>query len=77
MARIEGQVRGVSRMIEEERYCLDVCSRSALPAPRSTRSPWRWWTTTCATACLGAAPEGREEMTQELMGALSRLVGSR
>lgn len=24
LARIEGQVRGVSRMVEEERYCIDV-----------------------------------------------------
>ncbi|HXM00792.1 MAG TPA: metal-sensitive transcriptional regulator [Rhizomicrobium sp.] len=24
LSRIEGQVRGVSRMIEEERYCIDV-----------------------------------------------------
>ena len=25
--RIEGQVRGVSRMIEEERYCIDVLTQ--------------------------------------------------
>jgi DNA-binding FrmR family transcriptional regulator len=24
LSRIEGQVRGVSRMIDEERYCIDV-----------------------------------------------------
>lgn len=24
LARIEGQVRGVARMLEEERYCMDV-----------------------------------------------------
>jgi DNA-binding FrmR family transcriptional regulator len=24
LARIEGQVRGVARMIEEERYCIDI-----------------------------------------------------
>ncbi len=24
LARIEGQVRGVSRMIEDDRYCIDV-----------------------------------------------------
>jgi DNA-binding FrmR family transcriptional regulator len=24
LSRIEGQVRGVSRMIEEERYCIEV-----------------------------------------------------
>jgi DNA-binding FrmR family transcriptional regulator len=24
MARIEGQVRGIARMVEEDRYCIDV-----------------------------------------------------
>jgi CsoR family transcriptional regulator, copper-sensing transcriptional repressor len=24
LARIEGQVRGVARMVEEDRYCIDV-----------------------------------------------------
>ncbi len=24
LSRIEGQVRGIARMIEEERYCMDV-----------------------------------------------------
>ena len=24
LARVEGQVRGVARMLEEERYCIDV-----------------------------------------------------
>lgn len=24
LARIEGQVRGVSKMVEEDRYCIDV-----------------------------------------------------
>ncbi|HSO07244.1 MAG TPA: metal-sensitive transcriptional regulator [Pelomicrobium sp.] len=37
LARIEGQVRGVARMIEEDRYCVDVLTqiaalRSALDA---------------------------------------------
>ncbi len=27
LARIEGQVRGVSRMVEEERYCIDVLTQ--------------------------------------------------
>ncbi|HZZ87681.1 MAG TPA: metal-sensitive transcriptional regulator [Caulobacteraceae bacterium] len=27
LARIEGQVRGVSRMIEEDRYCIDVLNQ--------------------------------------------------
>lgn len=27
LARVEGQVRGVSKMIEEDRYCLDVLTQ--------------------------------------------------
>jgi len=27
LARIEGQVRGVARMIEEERYCIDILTQ--------------------------------------------------
>ena len=27
LSRIEGQVRGVSRMIKEERYCIDVLNQ--------------------------------------------------
>jgi DNA-binding FrmR family transcriptional regulator len=27
LSRIEGQVRGVARMIEEERYCIDVLNQ--------------------------------------------------
>lgn len=29
LARIEGQVRGVARMIEEDRYCVDVLTQIA------------------------------------------------
>jgi DNA-binding FrmR family transcriptional regulator len=37
LARIEGQVRGIARMIEDDRYCVDVLTqvsavRSALDA---------------------------------------------
>jgi DNA-binding FrmR family transcriptional regulator len=27
LARIEGQVRGISRMIEDDRYCIDVLTQ--------------------------------------------------
>jgi DNA-binding FrmR family transcriptional regulator len=29
LARIEGQVRGVARMIDEEQYCIDVLTQIA------------------------------------------------
>ena len=27
LSRIEGQVRGISRMVEEERYCIDILTQ--------------------------------------------------
>jgi len=29
LARIEGQVRGVARMVDEERYCIDILTQLA------------------------------------------------
>lgn len=29
LQRIEGQVRGISRMVEEDRYCIDVVTQIA------------------------------------------------
>jgi DNA-binding FrmR family transcriptional regulator len=29
LSRIEGQVRGVSRMVEEDRYCIDIITQIA------------------------------------------------
>jgi DNA-binding FrmR family transcriptional regulator len=77
MARIEGQVRGVSRMIEEERYCLDVLQQISAARAALDKVALALVDDHVRHCVLGAAPEGREEMTQELMGALSRLVGSR
>ncbi|MET0158187.1 MAG: metal-sensitive transcriptional regulator, partial [Acidimicrobiales bacterium] len=29
LARIEGQVRGIARMVDEDRYCIDVLDQVA------------------------------------------------
>jgi CsoR family transcriptional regulator, copper-sensing transcriptional repressor len=36
LSRIEGQVRGISRMVEEDRYCIDVLTQ--LQAARAALS---------------------------------------
>ena len=46
LSRIEGQVRGVARMVEQDRYCIEVMTqiqavRAALAtASRRSRSAW-------------------------------------
>jgi DNA-binding FrmR family transcriptional regulator len=32
--RIEGQVRGLSRMVEEDRYCIDIVTQISAVGPR-------------------------------------------
>lgn len=27
LSRVEGQIRGISRMVEEERYCIDILNQ--------------------------------------------------
>jgi len=40
--RIEGQVRGVEKMVEDDRYCIDILTRVArLQDPRRARPPLR------------------------------------
>lgn len=29
LARLEGQVRGIARMVEEDRYCVDILAQTA------------------------------------------------
>ena len=29
LARVEGQVRGIARMVEEDRYCVDILTQTA------------------------------------------------
>ena len=29
LARLEGQVRGIKRMVEEDRYCVDILTQTA------------------------------------------------
>ena len=37
LSRIEGQVRGVSRMVEEDRYCIDILTQ--VQAVRAALAP--------------------------------------
>jgi CsoR family transcriptional regulator, copper-sensing transcriptional repressor len=44
--RIEGQVRGIERMVDEDRYCIDVLTQISAVQATSTSAPkssWRRW----------------------------------
>jgi len=78
LRRIEGQVRGIAKMVDEDRYCIDVLQQmSAVKAAMDKVALGMLddHVHHCMTA--GAADQERlAEMTTELMGAVSRLVRS-
>ena len=39
LSRIEGQVRGLARMVEEDRYCIDIVTQ--ISAVRAALAPRR------------------------------------
>ena len=76
LARIEGQVRGVAAMVEDERYCIDVLTQiSAVRAALDKVA--LGLVDDHARNCLREAGRDPDADIDELMGALGRLVQSR
>ncbi|MCW2990249.1 MAG: metal-sensitive transcriptional regulator [Solirubrobacterales bacterium] len=76
LRRLEGQVRGVQRMVEEDAWCPDVLNqiaavRAALDKVALGLAEGH------VTHCMAGGsedPARRDEMTAELMQAIGRLV---
>jgi len=74
LSKIEGQVRGVSRMVEEERYCIDVLTQiGAIEAAldKVALGLLDDHTRHCVVEAEGGE---RTEKVDELMAALGRFV---
>jgi DNA-binding FrmR family transcriptional regulator len=78
LSRAEGQVRGVAKMVEEDRYCIDVLTQ--ISAARAALEQISLGLLDGhARHCMlgeGEAPEDPNEQVEELMGAVGRLVKS-
>jgi DNA-binding FrmR family transcriptional regulator len=76
LSRIEGQVRGVARMVEDDRYCIDVvtqinAARAALD--KVALGLLDGHVRHCLVGGHGG-PDDPEEQAAELMGAVGRMV---
>lgn len=70
LRRIEGQVRGLQKMVEEDRYCAEVLTQisSVQAALRSVaRELMRNHLKHCATAAIKEGPDEAEAMYDELV----------
>ena len=76
LARIEGQVRGISRMVDEDRYCIDILTQiSSIQAAldKVALGLLDGHTRHCLIG-HGGGPTDPEEQVQELMSAVGRLL---
>jgi DNA-binding FrmR family transcriptional regulator len=77
LRRIEGQVRGLQRMVEEDRYCADIMTQisSVHEALRSVgRELMRNHLRHCAAAAIRAGDAEAEPMYDELIDLMYRLA---
>jgi DNA-binding FrmR family transcriptional regulator len=74
LRRIEGQVRGIESMVEDDRYCIDVLTQiSAVQAALDKVA--LGLLDDHARHCVVGGPEAQQdERTQELMAAVGRLM---
>ena len=76
LRRIEGQVRGLQRMIEEDTYCIDVLTQVSA-ATKALQSVAIGLLDEHVRHCVAdASPENSEAMVTEAMAAIERLVKS-
>ena len=76
LRRIEGQVRGIAGMVEDERYCIDVLQQISAAQAALDKVALALVDDHTRHCVLGADP-GVEDKREELMTALARLVARR
>ncbi len=75
LRRIEGQVRGIQRMVDDDRYCIDVLTQiSAIQAALDKVALGLLDDHVKHCVVEGKGPGSQEELTEEMMGAIGRLL---
>lgn len=76
LARVEGQVRGVARMVDDDRYCIDILTQiNSIQAALDKVS--LGLLDGHARHCLiggGGGPDDPDEQVSELMSAVGRML---
>ena len=73
--RIEGQVRGVSKMVDEDRYCIDVLTQiNSIQAALDKVALGLLDEHVKHCVVEGHGPGTTDELTDEMMGAIGRLL---
>ena len=74
LSRIEGQVGGIERMIEDDRYCIDVMTQISAVQAALDKVALGLLDDHAHHCVVGGPDTKKEERTEELMAAVGRLM---
>ena len=74
LARIEGQVRGVAKMVEDDRYCIDVLTQISAVQSAIESVALRLLNDHVRHCVVGSEGDTQAGRLDELMEAVGRLV---
>src|SRR2546421_7489674 len=74
LRRIEGQVRGVQGMVEEDRYCIDVLTQISAVQAALDKVALGLLDDHAHHCVIDAEATDQQQRTEELMGAVGRLM---
>ena len=74
LSRIEGQIRGIRRMVEENAYCPDILTQSAAAAQALNAFNRELVSSHIRTCVAEDIRGGREEAVEELVDTLRKLM---
>jgi len=74
LRRIEGQVRGIERMVVDDRYCIDVLTQISAAQAALDKVALGLLDEHARSCVLGVEGELQSDRTDELMAAVGRLV---
>jgi DNA-binding FrmR family transcriptional regulator len=76
LSRIEGQVRGLSRMVEEDRYCIDILTQISAVNSALKKVAVALLDDHIAHCVVGTAEDKQREAVAEATSAVDRLLSS-
>jgi CsoR family transcriptional regulator, copper-sensing transcriptional repressor len=74
LRRIEGQVRGVEGMVDDDRYCIDVVTQITAIEAALDKVALELLEDHAKHCVAGGANGSTDKKTKELMGAVKRLL---
>ena len=74
LRRIEGQVRGVEKMVDEDRYCIDVITQISAIQAALDKVALGLLDDHARHCVVGADGDDQVDKTDELMAAVGRLM---